>query len=542
MRRWNVFDRVGPEVNNPNQTMGMFLAEAYQKIAQLQVILNNDPMQMEFVEQQVKELFDLGAGLCLTGMIANSMNSKEHDKRCEETRLGYAIPLRAGHERQVEVHLGAGHISYATTLYCQPKSPAASREEHTPGLDIDLSQYGFSENVSPWLVSKVCRTVALAPSLDQAYVELRRDGIQLTRTTIDRIVSRAGSESLTVRERMLEQFERGEMKQGCEFTGRRVSVQIDGGRTRTRGVLESIDPVENFGKTQSQVTGELSAGRSKETRRSSRFQADWREPKLLIIYAHDDNGRRDEAVRVLIDGSFGDADYMERLISMHLHRLGANKAKTITFNSDGATWIWGRIDSILAKAKVESAVIVNQVLDVCHAVENLGKALQPLDRSLNPAGEGEPSNSNELRSRLRDGQWSHVVEVLTTRLSQAEDLSSADRSEIKRVIEYIRSHGEARRLDYPKFKLMGLPLGSGSIESAIRRVINLRMKNSGTFWRIQKAEKILTIRSSILSGRWDDDRTAVKYEMKRNRKQALPKLDESPRLKSDARQKTQKSK
>lgn len=226
---------------------------------------------------------------------------------------------------------------------------------------------------------------------------------------------------------------------------------------------------------------------------------------------------------------------------MHLHRLGANKAKTITFNSDGATWIWGRVDSILAKAKVESEVVVNQVLDVCHAVENLGKALQPLDRSLNAADESEASNSNELRSRLRDGQWSHVVEVLTARLNLAEDLSAADRSEIKRVIEYIRSHGEARRLDYPKFKLMGLPLGSGSIESAIRRVINLRMKNSGTFWRIQKAEKILAIRSSILSGRWDDERTAVKYEMKRNRKQALPKLDESPRPKSDARQKTQKS-
>lgn len=537
MRRWNVFDRVGPEVNNPNQTMGMFLAEAYQRIAQLQVILDNDPMQMEFVEQQIKELYDLGAGLCLTGMIAHSMNSKEHDKRSEETRLGYAIPLRAGHERQVEVHLGVGHISYATTIYCQPKSPATSDQEHTPGLDIDLSQYGFSENVSPWLVSKVSRTVALAPSLDQAYIELQRDGIRLTRTTIDRIVSQAGSESLTVRERMLEQFERGEMTQCNEFAGRRVSVQIDGGRTRTRGVLESIDPVENFGKTQSEVTGTPSEGRSKESRRSSRFQADWREPKLLIIYAHDDNGRRDEAVRVLIDGSFGDADYMERLISMHLYRLGANKAKTITFNSDGATWIWGRIDSILTKSKVGSEVIVSQVLDVCHAVENLGKGLQSLDRSQNVEVESGVSSAHELRSRLRDGQWSHVVDVLRERLTQAEDLCTTDRGEVSRVIEYIRSHGESGRLDYPKFKLMGLPLGSGSIESAIRRVVNLRMKNNGTFWRIHKAEKILAIRSSILSGRWDDDRTEAKHQMKLNRKQALPKLDESPRPKSDARQK-----
>jgi hypothetical protein len=99
MRRWNVFGRVGPEVNNPNQTMGMFLAEAYQKIAQLQVILNNDPMQMEFVEQQVKELFDLGAGLCLTGMIANSMNSKEHDMESMCVAVASKIRLASSYRK-----------------------------------------------------------------------------------------------------------------------------------------------------------------------------------------------------------------------------------------------------------------------------------------------------------------------------------------------------------------------------------------------------------------------------------------------------------
>jgi len=541
MRRWHVDSRGGPQVTNPSQTIGLFLGEAYKRVAELQAILDKDPMQMEFVEQQVKELFDRGAGLCLTGMIASSMNSKEHDQRCEQTRLGYAIPLRAGHERQVEVHLGAGHVSYAQTIYCQPKSRATSRQEHVPGLDIDLSQYGFSGNVSPWLVTKVSRTVALAPSLDQAYIELQRDGIRLTRTTIDRIVAQAGSESLTVRERMLEQFERGEMKQGTEFEGKRVSVQIDGGRTRTRGALEPIDPVENFGKTQSEVSGTPSEGRSKERRRTSRFQADWREPKLLIIYVHDCDGRRDEAFRVQIDGSFADAQYMERLISMHMFRLGANKAQSITFNSDGAAWIWGRIDSILAKAQVGPEVIVTQVLDVCHAVENLGKALQSLERSSEAVLDGAMESQKRLRTQLRDGQWHTVVEVLGDLLSQCKDLSTADRNEVNRVIGYIRGHGEAGRLDFAKFKLMGVPLGSGSIESAIRRVVNLRMKNNGTFWRIGKAERMLAVRASILSGRWDDDRAQAKHQMKLNRKQAMPKLDESPRPKTDARQKRQKT-
>ena len=50
---------------------------------------------------------------------------------------------------------------------------------------------------------------------------------------------------------------------------------------------------------------------------------------------------------------------------------------------------------------------------------------------------------------------------------------------------------------------MGLRMGSGSIESAIRPVVNLRMKNNGAIWRLAKVESMLVLRSSILSGPWD---------------------------------------
>ena len=99
----------------------------------------------------------------------------------------------------------------------------------------------------------------------------------------------------------------------------------------------------------------------------------------------------------------------------------------------------------------------------------------------------------------------------------------------------VREHGEAGHLDYPKFSLMGLPLGCGSIESAIRRVINLRMKSNGTFWRLPKAERILVLRASILSGRWDEDRERVKRGMQKNRKLAMPPIRESNLSKTDAR-------
>jgi len=47
----------------------------------------------------------------------------------------------------------------------------------------------------------------------------------------------------------------------------------------------------------------------------------------------------------------------------------------------------------------------------------------------------------------------------------------------------------------------GLPTGSGSIESAIRRVINLRVKGAGMFWKRQNAENIIFLRSLVLTGK-----------------------------------------
>jgi hypothetical protein len=49
-------------------------------------------------------------------------------------------------------------------------------------------------------------------------------------------------------------------------------------------------------------------------------------------------------------------------------RLGAGQAESINFASDGAPWIWDRIDGILAITKIPSRVMIQEVLDYCHAI------------------------------------------------------------------------------------------------------------------------------------------------------------------------------
>ena len=106
------------------------------------------------------------------------------------------------------------------------------------------------------------------------------------------------------------------------------------------------------------------------------------------------------------------------------------------------------------------------------------------------------------RSQLRNGQWRQVVEELT----ELAELANRDHGNkaLETEVAYLRKHGEAGRLKYPHFRSLGLPLGSGAIESSIRRVINLRLKGNGIFWREENAEAMLQVRSQVISERWDD--------------------------------------
>ena len=50
---------------------------------------------------------------------------------------------------------------------------------------------------------------------------------------------------------------------------------------------------------------------------------------------------------------------------------------------------------------------------------------------------------------------------------------------------------------------LGLPRGSGTVESAIRRVINLRIKGASIYWLPESVDAILLLRSFYKSGRWN---------------------------------------
>lgn len=481
-----------PCVQSPEEMVGRFQAELMTALPGWKQRLAEDPGQMEALEQQIHAAYSRGADLLMVGLMAVVTKTPEFQEACERTRREAAVPLGRGRLRQIQVRLLGGLIMWVSSLYCAPRKRWFRRvKQPTPGMHVELAQFGCGKGCTPGLQSEVARQAALCPSLQLAQQELQRRGVNLDVKTVRRITNQCGAGMLDLRTHELELWREGKLPAGTELEGQRVSVQIDGGRTRIRGDLRETTAVSDAINAVG-LPSEEAAGLSRKPPRRT-FDSEWREPKLLTIFAHDERGRMVKKSQALVDGTFQGPDALAELVAMHLHRLGAAKALSVTFVADGGTWIWDRVATIVRLAKL-TEIPIHQVLDNCHATHHISLALAALG-----LGDKERIPTyREYRTMLRNGQWRQVVGELTELAAEC-----AEDSPVWTEIAYLRKHGEAGRLKYPTFRALGLPLGSGAIESLIRRVINLRLKASGTFWRENNAEAMLQVRAYVITNRWD---------------------------------------
>ncbi len=136
-----------------------------------------------------------------------------------------------------------------------------------------------------------------------------------------------------------------------------------------------------------------------------------------------------------------------------------------------------------------------EVLDWCHGVHHLSLALTALDLALDERQE----TYRRLRGLLKKGESKAVLAELEEKAAhQPED------SPVWREIRYLRKHSDAGRLRYNCFRFRGVPMGSGAIESTIRRVINLRLKGNSIYWTEDNAEAVFQLRAAVVSGRWEE--------------------------------------
>jgi hypothetical protein len=389
------------------------------------------------------------------------------------------------------VRLLGGLLLWVTTLYCAPAARTGKgRGREGGGVYPEFGVLGIQEGKSPALVREVGRQVALLPSYAISREELARRGLDLDIKEIYGIGKYAGAAALTYRRRVLEQYRAGLLPAGSEWAGKRLGVFVDGGRTKIR------------------TTTRRQKGRGQHKTQRRRYRTDWREPKLLIIVELDKRGRMVPGSKPVLDGTFEGPDELMELLAMYLHLFGAASAKSVSLGADGAPWLWERWDWVIKRVGLK-AKRVTKTLDWCHAVHHISLALEHVVEDK----EVRRRLFKKLRKWLKQGAWWEVV----VELSQlAKDLPG-DHA-VWTELSYLERHGEEGHLHYARFRRRGVPLGSGAIESAIRRVINLRLKGNSISWYEENAEGMLMLRCLVLSNRWDDTFVQISASMASNRR------------------------
>jgi hypothetical protein len=164
-----------PPVKSPEEMGGRFHAELMTALPEWKNRLQSNPDCLVEIEQDVHTAFARGADMLVVGLLAMMMKTAEFTAGGEQIRQNAAVPLSPGRERQIRVRLLGGLILWITSLYCPPrKRDPAGTDEKTPGMYVELAQFGFGKGCTPGLQSRVARQAALCPSLQFAQQEFGR--------------------------------------------------------------------------------------------------------------------------------------------------------------------------------------------------------------------------------------------------------------------------------------------------------------------------------------------------------------------------------
>ena len=373
--------------------------------------------------------------------------------------------MRLKERRTITVTLSNGYRIKVRSPYFIKAKPHSRRRKRGPngtGAHIGLEILGFIGYASPGLLSDVLQMALLCPSYDVACTVLKGRGIKLDIKAVRRLCSLAGSLDKGLRGRIALSGEEN-------LHGYTLVISIDGGRLRER---------------------KRKRGRKAERLKRQGYHTDWREPKLFTFYLIDEKGNIVKEFKPMYDATMGDHEAMFALLESHLQHLGIEQLDRIVFCGDGGEWIWNGVEKLCKRMNFDKNMVY-QVLDWTHAKQNLQKIVKLV----------APAKQAVIAGKWEYLLWEGFIDVLGKSIEETVTGEVKRKQAMKKFSDYFAKNRE--RMQYASFKKRGIPRGSGHVESAIRRVINLRLKAPGTFWLKEMAECFLFLRSQLLSGRWE---------------------------------------
>ena len=176
-----------------------------------------------------------------------------------------------------------------------------------------------------------------------------------------------------------------------------------------------------------------------------------------------------------------DAATFADLAEVETRRRGVTLAKQVGAVTDGADWLQGFIDQQRPDAL--------RILDFAHAAQRLGAIADLFAQA------GQPLSTEWVHQqchRLKHEGPNGVLETL--RMLPLPKKAAEALQEHRQYLEK-----RAAVMDYPTYRQQGWPIGSGSVESANKRVMQARLKGAGMRLRARPCQSDAGLTDRCLS-------------------------------------------
>ena len=186
----------------------------------------------------------------------------------------------------------------------------------------------------------------------------------------------------------------------------------------------------------------------------------------------------------------GNIETLKPRLWLEALRQGIIRAPQVVWLSDGGRGLWRLFEEQFSASAMG-------ILDFYHAAQNLWKSAAAwLD--------GRTTQARRwfgwARHRLRHGNPDGVLADLADAL-EVESLPDTARDTLRTVYAYLERHHA--HIDYAAYKALGLPLGSGMVESACKWLIQQRFKGVGMRWSEEGFNHLLHLRLAWVNGSFE---------------------------------------
>lgn len=184
-------------------------------------------------------------------------------------------------------------------------------------------------------------------------------------------------------------------------------------------------------------------------------------------------------------------------------QLGYCGASLKAFVGDGSHWIWN-----IADMHFPDAV---RILDWYHLAEHMSKCGNELFGEATQESRGWTTH---MRQIMKEGKVQQALDELERLRVRSKTKQQAKHE----LITYLMNNRD--RVDYPRYRSLGLPIGSGEVEAQCKVLVQARCKQSGMRWSKKGAEQVLRVRCALRDGSlhtlWDHPRESITVWHKRS--------------------------